>query len=483
MHKALHLKISDDGLSATMVVQKAVLEKQKELTYPGVPDVLSACEEYDIVYGIDKEKISQNLKYKDKPIEIAKGKPAVPTVHDKVSYTFEDMRNKQFTPSILTDDRANFYEMIKFKVVQKNELLVYIKKGRPGTNGLTVTGKEIPAEKYHEITVDLLKKFCGNNTELAPEGVVSQIVGIPLIAYDGKVEVNETYVVNSDVDFSTGSIEFDGPIIIKGSVTNNFTVKTPKDVVVEGIVDGGIIESGGMVTMLGGVNKGKIKCQKNLAAKYIYFSDIESEGSVIVDEAILNSNVIAKSVIAKGEPKSAKSGQISGGKIVASNFVWAKAMGSGSSNFTEIIIKSFIDRKKLEDLETEKDKFKKEIEKVIKTISLMEDLKKKTANLPPNFQTNMVKLLKTKLALQKKMQFIDGEIKKIEKEIEKEDEESMRKVFVSANIYSKVLMKILDKKLQTMQDYGPSIIYIDEIDEHIKLKAATEKMELPTEFQ
>jgi uncharacterized protein (DUF342 family) len=483
MHKALQITISDDGLTATMVVKKAVLEKQKELTYPGLPDVLTGCEEWGIVYGIDNDKIVQNLKFKDMPIVIAKGKPMVPTIPDKVEYTFEDMRNKTFTPTILADDKANFYEMIKFKVVQTNELLVFIKKGRQGTNGLTVTGKEIVADKYLPMTVDLLKRFCGKNVKLAPEGITSENTGIPLIAPDGKVTVDETYVVKGDVDFNTGSVDFDGPIIVKGSVTNNFTVKSPKDIIIEGIVDGGIIESGGMVTLLGGVNKGKIYCKKNLAAKYIYFSIIKSEGSVIVDEAILNSNVLAKTIIAKGEPKSAKSGQISGGKLVANNFVWAKSLGSGSSNYTDITIKSFIDTKPLEELDAEKEKLKNEFEKVMKTIGLMEDLKKKTTNLPPSFQPNMVKLLKTKLAFQKKIQSVNSQIKIIEDQIVKENEECMRKVFISVSLFSKVSIKLMDKKAQTMQDYGPSIIHIDEQDGNIKITPATGKMDLPKDFQ
>ena len=142
MHKAIQIIISDDQMTATMVIKKAVLEKQKELAYPGLPDVLAACEEYNIVYGLDNDKIVQNLKFKDVPIVIAKGKPMVPTITDKIAYTFEDIRNKKFTPTILADDKANFYEMIKFKIVQKNELLVFIKKERQGTSGFTVTGKE-----------------------------------------------------------------------------------------------------------------------------------------------------------------------------------------------------------------------------------------------------------------------------------------------------------------------------------------------------
>lgn len=483
MHKAINIAISEDQMTATMVIKKAVLEEQKELTYPGIPDVEAACEELGIIYGLDKDAVIKNIKLKDTAIVIAKGKQMVPSITDKVTYTFEDVRNKQFTPSILADDKANFYEMTKFTIVQKNELLVFIKKGRAGINGMTVTGRELAPEKYLPMTVDLIKRFSGSNTELSPEGVVAATIGIPLIAPDGKVNVDETYVVKGDVDFSTGSIDFEGPIIVKGSVTNNFTVRSPKDIIIEGMIDGGIIESEGMVTALGGMNRAKIRCKKNLAAKYIYFSQIDCESSVIADEAILNSTVKAKAVIGKGEPIVAKSGQISGGVIIASNFVWAKAMGSGSSNYTEIYIKSYIDRKPLEALEGEIVVYNQELEKVYRTINLMDELKKKAANLPPDFQMNQIKLMKTRIALEKKLQSIKAQIKVIENDIEKEDAESKRRVFITANLFSRVLVTIMEKKVLTKQDYGPSIIHISDEDGQIKITPATGKMDLPQEFQ
>lgn len=482
MHKALNLSISGDELTVTMTVIKEVLENQKELTYPGVPDVMTGLSELKVTYGISKEKIVKNLKLKDTPIVIAKGRPVVPTIHDRVAYTFEDNSNKKFTPTLLANDKVDFYDMVQYRLVQPGELLVFIQKGRSGDNGLNVLGIEIFPEKYAEYSVEILKKFIGPNTELTPKGIVSKITGIPSKDYAGKVSVNETFISKGNIDFNTGSIDFDGPIIVKGMITNNFSVKTPKDVIVEGLVDGGIIEAGGMVTVLGGINKGKITCQKNLVAKYIYASDVKCDSTIIVDEAILNSNIIAKTVIARGEPKSSKSGQISGGRIIVSNFIWAKSIGSPSGNYTEQYIKSFIDRGPLDALNQEKAKYDIELTKIIRTIKLMEELKQKTSNLPPDFKINLLKLLKSKLVLEKKAQQFDAQIDLIQKQIDKEDKESARKIFISVALHPKVLSQIFNKKVLTKTDYGPSIISISEEDGNIKLQPSTGKMELPVGY-
>lgn len=479
MHKAIEIKIKDDELTVTMEIKKEVLEKQKELTYPGLPDVLAALKEFKVVHGIDNDKILKNLKIKDTPIVIAKGRPVVPTITDKVSYTFDDVGSKTFTPTILANDKANFYDFVKYKLVKPNELLVFIKRGRRGENGMNVFGIEIFPEKHVEMSVEVLKRFVGANTELTNDGIVSKTTGIPIIDPSGKVSVNETYVIGGDVDFETGSVDYDGPIIVKGVVKNNFTVRTPKDVIVEGLVDGGIIEAGGMVSLLGGINKGKVICKKNLIAKYIYATEVNCEASVIVDEAILNSNMIAKTIIAKGEPNVQKSGQISGGVAKANNFIWAKTIGSSSSNYTEIFIESFVDKSPLEELNQDFNKYSQDLDKIYRTIKAMEELKSKAPNLPPSFQANQIKLFKARVALENKVKSIKAQIKVLENEVKKEEEECARKVYVTVALYPKVLVTVMGKKVLTKQDYGPTIVHIHEVDQNIKIEPATGKMELP----
>ena len=482
MHKALEITISGDDLTATMMIKKSVLEKQKELTYPGLPDVLAALKELKVVFGIDNDKILNNLKYKDTPVVIAKGRPMTQTVLDRVTYTFEDLSSKAFTPTILSNNSANFYDFVKYKIVKENELLVFIQKGRQGDNGLNIFGIEIFPDKYVEMSVDVLKRFAGSNTEITSKGIVSKITGIPLIDVTGKVSVNETFIIPNNVDFESGSIDYEGPVIVKGMVTNNFSVKTPKDVIVEGLVDGGTIEAGGMVSLLGGINKGKVICKKNLIAKYIYASQITCESTVIVDEAMLNSFVTAKTIIAKGEPTVAKSGQIAGGRYTANNFVWAKSLGSGSANETKLILKSFIDITPLEQLQPEKVKLEQELQKIYRTMKLMEELKKKTPNLPPDFQLKQIKLFKTRVAIEKRLKNIQAQIELIEAQISKENRECAKKVYVTTAFYPKVFVDVWGKKVLSKQDYGPSIIHISRLDEQIKIEPATSKMELPKDY-
>lgn len=483
MHKALNIYVSDDELEAILVIDKDVLEYHKGLLYPTLPDVLEACREQDIIYGIDEEKVRKFLNFRDTEIPLASGKPMVPTVPDKVTYTFEDMRKKLYTPTILANEKADFYNLVTFKKVKQNELLVYIKKGYQGTLGITVSGEEITPDKYVPMHPEVLKRFSAHHTKITPDGVVSQIDGIPIIYPDGKVGVDESYIVNTDVDFATGSVFYDGPILVKGSVNNHFTVKSTKDIVIEGIVDGGIIEADGMVVLSGGINKGKVKAKMNVAAKYIYASEIETEGSVIASEAILNSKIKARTVIVKGEQLKEKSGQIAGGNVSASNFVWAKTLGSATANHTEIKITTFADKKLYEELKQERENNSYEYTKLYRIMVGLDEVKKRNPNQTMEFKNQEKKVNDLMHALKQRAHELESQIADIERQILIEEKDSKKKVFVTSTLYSKVHVQMDQLRLTTMLEYGPSIIHIDRKKYKLKIDSAPRNMILPDELK
>ncbi|MEW5822243.1 MAG: FapA family protein [Cyanobacteriota bacterium] len=479
MHKALQIDIKDNGLTATMTIIKSVLAKQRELQYPGLPDVQAACEESRVVFGIDEKKIVDNLKFKDTPIAIAKGHPATPTIHDQIIYSFKDMRNHKFTPTVLANDKADYYDFIHFKLVQPNELLAFIRKGRQGDNGTNVFGEVIYAEKFNEISHEILKRLVGSNTELTNKGIISKIQGIPLFDASGKISVSEVYTIPKDIDFNTGSIEFDGSVIVKGSIKHNFAVKTPHDVLVEGIVDGGIIEAGGMVSLLGGITRGKVKSGKILIAKYIYGSEIICKSTVIVDEAIFNSDVKAKTVISKGTPGVEKSGQISGGRIIANNFVWARNLGSPSSNYTEIFITMAVDDGPYKFLLRERHNLNNEIDKYVRNINNLDELKTNVTFLPPDFKKTQYQLYQLLKKTELKLKKIQAHIHKLEQEINEEEKTNERKIYIPHALYPKVHITISKKNLLTKNDYGASIVHISEEKNTLDIEPFVGTMELP----
>jgi len=88
----------------------------------------------------------------------------------------------------------------------------------------------------------------------------------------GEVAVVDTLIIEGEVGFDTGNLQFNGEIVVKGSVGQGFTVKAGGDVTVFGSVDAGaVIASGGNVSVGYGVlgRKTKVVAVGNVRAQFV----------------------------------------------------------------------------------------------------------------------------------------------------------------------------------------------------------------------
>ena len=145
--------------------------------------------------------------------------------------------------------------------------------------------------------------------------------------------VSDVYEV-SDVDTSTGNIEYAGNVCVLGNVKTGFSVKAQGDVEVRGVVENAMVEATGNVTIARGMNgmsKGTITAGGNVIAKFLENANVNAGGYVHA-EAILHSNVICKGEVTV----TGKKGFITGGVIRTPASVEAKTIGSTMGVDTEI---------------------------------------------------------------------------------------------------------------------------------------------------
>ena len=184
----------------------------------------------------------------------------------------------------------------------------------PGTPGKNVYGVEIEPEcgelvplHYDRNSVELVREDGKDVLYALKTGAVYNI--------DNNIAVYDVLEIDGDVDFNSGNIDFSGYVFIKGSVEENFSVRSGKDIEILGeygiggvdtieSVDGNIYIRGGVA----GKNRAKIKCKKNLYVKYLSDVEVICEGSVYVGFYIRNSKIRAKQVIVDSSR-----GQIVGG--------------------------------------------------------------------------------------------------------------------------------------------------------------------------
>ena len=153
---------------------------------------------------------------------------------------------------------------------------------------------------------------------------------------DDQVFVSDIYEVPADVDSSTGDISYDGNVAIKGNVRTGFTVRAKGDIIVNGVVEGAVLEAGGQIILkrgISGKNRGRLFAGSNIVSKFIESAEVTAGGYISTD-AIMHSHVSARGdIIASG-----KKGFISGGELRSTTMICAKTAGStmGTTTVLEV---------------------------------------------------------------------------------------------------------------------------------------------------
>jgi uncharacterized protein (DUF342 family) len=151
--------------------------------------------------------------------------------------------------------------------------------------------------------------------------------------------VENIYIVEGDVDYSTGNIEFPGTVIIKGEVKSYFLVSAEVDIYAIRVVcaslnaKGNIIIKEGIIGDKLGNKASYCKAGGIVKANYVQYSEVESADKVIVNKYILHSSVYSeKGVEVVGFP-----GRIIGGRIISFSGMISNVYGAKSGIQTKLI--------------------------------------------------------------------------------------------------------------------------------------------------
>lgn len=283
-----------------------------------------------IVACINRQAIKDflNDRHYNTEIILAKGNNAVQGSNGYVEYHFDT--NVSAQPKINEDGSVDYHQLDMIHHVKEGDLLATVVPAVQGKSGELVTGKTISPGK-----VNTPKLKYGKHIRLSSDGMkmYSEVSGHVYLV-DDKVFVSNLYDVLSNVDGTTGDIEYSGDIHVKGNVTTGFKVKAEGQIIIDGVVEGGRLEAGGPIIIRGGIqgmSRGVIISASNITTKFIENATVISGGSV-VSEAILHSKVSAKKIVeAQG-----KRGLIVGGEIKAGEAIKFKIAGSTMGTYTNL---------------------------------------------------------------------------------------------------------------------------------------------------
>ncbi|MBR5407463.1 MAG: DUF342 domain-containing protein [Lachnospiraceae bacterium] len=258
---------------------------------------------------------------------IAEGKPVREGSDGWIEYNFNT--NPNLKPKLNDDGTVDFFNLDLISPCKEGDVVAKLIPADKGDDGVNVFGAYVSPKDVKE------PKFgFGRNLKVSEDGLelISEISGNVMLVGD-KVFVSNIYEVN-DVDTSTGNIEYDGDVHVRGNVNAGFSLKASGNVEVRGVVEGAYVEAGGDIIIARGMNgmsKGKIVAGRNIVSKFIENAKAEA-GGYVHSEAILHSDITAKGdVVVTG-----KKGFITGGCIRALGNVEAKIIGSTMGVDTDI---------------------------------------------------------------------------------------------------------------------------------------------------
>ncbi|PCH97949.1 MAG: hypothetical protein COB83_00600 [Gammaproteobacteria bacterium] len=472
---AIAIAIDSDEMGATAEITAA--QGGKHLSAKAI---LTAAQEAGVKRGFSKEELLKlaKLASKEEPnnqvtLQIATGKLAINGKDAEIKPLVESAQTRILRPKKREDGSVDMRDLGDIICVKVGDPLVEKVPLTPGKQGYTVTATPLSPEPGND--VDLIS---GEGTAISPKNeniLVSQKVGLPKVIPNG-MEVDEIYQIK-DVTVASGNINFTGSVIIEGDVNEGMKVIASGDVTIGGFVESAMIESGGDVTITGGIigRKHDIEATKitdvnmsvsvnakgSLYAKYCQYAQINCGKDIRIENQLLHSLIKVNGCLKVGtEEKS--NGTLIGGFIKVGSHVTAGIVGATAGSNTIVSFEHKINKLKEQMLDIES-RLKIDKDKTTELKAASDKLKKL-----PKGKTNpemLAKVISTYQFHAKSMGAILLEKEKQEKTLQT----YMESVYIEATekLYHGVQIFVGDFNDRSRREYGPSRVIYKERKIHI----------------
>ena len=284
--------------------------------------ILTLLQSSGVKVGISTSRISAMIKkgiYNHEQL-IAEGTPPEAGVDGYFEFFFDATGAGKKHPLIRKDGTVDYTYVNLIECVQAGDKLAVYHPAVKEKPGMSVKGKPIPGKRAKELP-PLRTTGC---TFVPEEGAYYANIEGRVEASKSKLSVTSVQEFRNDIDNVFGNINFNGDIIIHGSVSEGVTVKATRSVTIEGVFHGDALEAGEDIVVKGGIlgsNSTKITCGGDLLADFMEYADVEATGNVSANY-ILDSTIVSKGqVLAVGEKGSIVGGEVYGMRGVEARYI------------------------------------------------------------------------------------------------------------------------------------------------------------------
>lgn len=278
-----------------------------------------------VAYGIDfdaiKEMVSQKIY--NKPFRAAVNKKPEDGTDGWFEFLFKT--NIDTKPKILKDGSVDYSSYGEVPTVEEGQEIVRYHRAIQGVDGVSVRGETIVAKKGKD-----LAKLKGRGFYLDEKGEIYYAKYDGKITYiDERLVIDKELVIEGDVSYTTGNVEFQNDVHIRGNVLTGVKITSLKgSIIVDGYVESAVLLAKHNVVLKNGMQgngKGSIDAGGDVTGKFFEQVSIKASGDVKAN-AIMNSNVVCgQDVIVSG-----RYGIIIGGYIKATRYIKATIIGNMS---------------------------------------------------------------------------------------------------------------------------------------------------------
>ncbi|QDU35530.1 hypothetical protein KS4_36130 [Poriferisphaera corsica] len=317
---------SPDKTSAELVLQE-----KADRSLINEPLCLTALMEAGIEINDEVSKALQNFLKKAKASRDKEVKHTIATAQLPV-HGIDGTVNWIQKDDEAAEGKASHYSRSAFVMVRKNDILGTMVDAQKGTDGRDVTGKTIPAKEPLQCNVEI-----DPSIRVDKDGnLVAQLDGVLLTSHKF-AKIDQLLVIDDNVDFSTGNIDFTGDIEIMRDIRDRFHVKASGSITVQGFVEDATIECGNSLKITKGY-AGRTRADTivlgNLSTKYLDNVNAEVGQNLLIDKEAINSTLIVT-----GEIKSPLASFI-GCNIQVSKAVHVSNLGSAGNVKTTVVLGS-----------------------------------------------------------------------------------------------------------------------------------------------
>jgi uncharacterized protein (DUF342 family) len=358
------LQVAVDGMSAALDIHPA-WGSGAPADFPQAQALLADAR---VIYGIRTGTIHQALAVcmeTRRPVlrvEAARGSPAQKGKAGQIEYFFDREFQGPVNLAVDSEGKIDFRKVQWIPLVSKGQLLARVTPSQPAIDAIDVFGKPIPARQPAEVYL-----VPGKNVGCNPDKTEfhSELDGF--VQLNGTfLDVMNVYVVNSDVDYRTGNIRFNGNVLITGTVTKGFEVEADGDVVVLGTVEPSRIKAGRDLIVKGGIlgsGKGGLLAEagRHIQAGYAENAWLEAQGDLRIENFSVQSFLYSCGRISLEKLK----GMLIGGEAMGTEGVEAKSIGSEVGVKTLVAAGvNFTVKRKIQQLAAMKADIRKAMEKI-----------------------------------------------------------------------------------------------------------------------